>query len=64
MAVFSLQLIMLGLYIRHFSSLAKILTHVLKIVDAVLREMPNLCARSAFVDPKQSFISVKKNLSF
>ena len=30
---------MLGLYIRHFSSLAKILTHVLKIVDTVLREI-------------------------
>ena len=51
----------LGLY---FSSLAKILTHVLKIDDTVLREMPNLCARSALVDPKRSFISVKRNSSF
>ena len=57
---------MLGLYIRHLSSLAKILTHVLKIVDTVLfgHEMPNLCAKSAFVDPKQSFISGKRNSSF
>ena len=55
---------MLALYIRHLSSLAKILTHVLKIVDTVLFEMPNLCAKSAFVDPKQSFISGKRNSSF
>ena len=55
---------LLGLYIRHFSSLAKFLTHVLKRDDTVLRGMPNLCARSVLVDPKRSFISVKRNSSF
>ena len=55
---------MLGLYISHYSSLTKIVTHVLKIVHTVLREMPNICARSALVVPKRSFISVQKNSSF
>lgn len=54
---------MLGLYIKHFSSLAKSLTKVLKITDTVLQAMPNLWARSALVEAKRSFLSVR-NSSF